>query len=83
MPNLLSCISFSLCLVNEAQDLDLKALAIKAYQSFIRSYATHTKSTKHIFHVKNLHLGHISKSFGLKEPPTELVRARLILGDAM
>lgn len=33
------------------QELGIKSMAIKAYQSFVRSYATHTKATKHIFHV--------------------------------
>jgi len=52
--------------------LDWEALGIKAYQSFLRSYATHVKSTKHIFHLKNLHLGHIAKSFGLSAEPATL-----------
>jgi ATP-dependent RNA helicase DDX31/DBP7 len=61
--------------VEESKEDDLKTMAAKAYQSFIRSYATHTKVTKEIFHVKNLHLGHVAKSFGLKDPPSVVGRA--------
>jgi ATP-dependent RNA helicase DDX31/DBP7 len=61
--------------VDQSKEDDLKTMAAKAYQSFIRSYATHTKVTKEIFHVKNLHLGHIAKSFGLKDPPSVVGRA--------
>jgi len=63
-------------LVNTAKEkeLDLKTLAIKAFQSFVRSYATHTRSTRHIFDMKNLHLGHVSKTFGLIDTPVTFVR---------
>ncbi|KAH6566004.1 hypothetical protein BASA50_005277 [Batrachochytrium salamandrivorans] len=44
--------------------------AQKAYMSQIRSYATHTAKERHIFHIKNLHLGHLAKSFALREAPT-------------
>ncbi|CAG8609795.1 21211_t:CDS:2 [Gigaspora rosea] len=47
-------------------------LARKAYSSFIRAYATHSASEKHIFHVKKLHLGHIAKGFGLREAPSNI-----------
>jgi ATP-dependent RNA helicase DDX31/DBP7 len=40
----------------------------------VRAYATHSAATKHIFHIKNLHLGHVAKSFALAEPPSKLVR---------
>ncbi|KAM9324312.1 ATP-dependent DNA helicase DDX31 [Gastrophryne carolinensis] len=43
--------------------------AKKALQSFIRSYATYPKNLKHIFHVRSLHLGHVAKSFGLRDAP--------------
>ncbi|XP_071981635.1 ATP-dependent DNA helicase DDX31 isoform X2 [Engystomops pustulosus] len=46
--------------------------AKKALQSFIRSYATYPKDLKHIFHVRSLHLGHIAKSFGLRDAPHSL-----------
>ncbi|KAM3911348.1 ATP-dependent DNA helicase DDX31 [Leptodactylus fuscus] len=46
--------------------------AKKALQSYIRSYATYPKDLKHIFHVRSLHLGHVSKSFGLRDAPHNL-----------
>ncbi|XP_015263024.1 PREDICTED: probable ATP-dependent RNA helicase DDX31 [Gekko japonicus] len=46
--------------------------AKKALQSFIRSYATYPASLKHIFHIKLLHLGHVAKSFGLRDAPKNL-----------
>ncbi|KAJ8038619.1 putative ATP-dependent RNA helicase DDX31 [Holothuria leucospilota] len=46
-------------------------LAKKAYLSFIRAYATYPSSLKHIFHIKKLHLGHVAKSFGLREAPSK------------
>ncbi|EDO36246.1 predicted protein [Nematostella vectensis] len=39
-------------------------------KSFVRSYATFPASLKHIFHVNNLHLGHVAKAFALRDPPT-------------
>ncbi|KAJ1673056.1 ATP-dependent RNA helicase dbp7, partial [Spiromyces aspiralis] len=47
-------------------------LAKKAYLSSIRAYSTHITSERHIFHVKKLHLGHMVKSFGLREAPSQL-----------
>lgn len=47
-------------------------LAQQAYSSHIRAYATHVSTEKHIFHVKKLHLGHIAKSFGLREAPSNV-----------
>lgn len=41
-------------------------------RSFIRAYATHPSSLKHVFHIKSLHLGHLAASFGLKEAPTRI-----------
>jgi ATP-dependent RNA helicase DDX31/DBP7 len=52
---------------------DLFKLAGDAFVSSVRAYATHSAATKHIFHVKNLHLGHLAKSFALSEPPTKLM----------
>ncbi|CAG8480935.1 13943_t:CDS:2 [Acaulospora colombiana] len=68
----------------EATDIQLKfeghvlsnpkstEVARKAFLSYIRAYATHSSSEKHIFHVKKLHLGHIAKSFGLRETPSDI-----------
>ena len=49
--------------------VSLKQLAEDAYVSFIRAYAVHSKESKAIFHPKNLHLGHVARSFGLRAPP--------------
>ncbi|XP_075416695.1 ATP-dependent DNA helicase DDX31 [Tenrec ecaudatus] len=46
--------------------------AKRALQSFIRAYATYPRELKHIFHVRSLHLGHVAKSFGLRDAPTNL-----------
>jgi ATP-dependent RNA helicase DDX31/DBP7 len=44
-------------------------MAQSAFGAFIKSYATHAHGTKHIFHPKALHFGHVAKSFGLAMPP--------------
>jgi hypothetical protein len=49
-------------------------LARKAFNSFMKAYAIHPKETKHIFHINNLHLGHVAKSFALREPPSEALK---------
>lgn len=46
--------------------------AKQAFTSHIRAYATHLSSEKTFFNVKTLHLGHLAKSFGLREPPKKL-----------
>ena len=43
-----------------------------ALQSFVRSYTTYPSNLKHIFHLRNLHLGHAAKSFGLRDAPNNL-----------
>ncbi len=45
---------------------------IQAFHSFVRSYATHSADTKAIFKVQALHLGHLSKSFGLRDNPKSM-----------
>lgn len=51
---------------------DMLDLAKKAFQSFVRSYSTYPKNLKYIFHLKYLHTGHLAKSFGLKDAPSQL-----------
>ncbi|XP_023484980.1 ATP-dependent DNA helicase DDX31 isoform X6 [Equus przewalskii] len=46
--------------------------AKKALQSFIRAYAAYPRELKHVFHVRSLHLGHVAKSFGLRDAPRNL-----------
>lgn len=38
----------------------------------MRAYATHPTSEKHMFHVRNLHVGHLAKSFALREAPKSI-----------
>lgn len=44
-------------------------MARKAFASHLRAYATHPSDEKHIFHIRHLHLGHIAKSFALRDAP--------------
>lgn len=46
--------------------------AKRALQSFIGAYAAYPRELKHIFHVRALHLGHVAKSFGLRDAPRNL-----------
>lgn len=48
----------------------MKQLAKDAFCSFVRAYAAHRGDLKKIFQVKQLHLGHVAKSFGLKDQPS-------------
>ncbi|XP_067328082.1 ATP-dependent DNA helicase DDX31 [Anolis sagrei] len=43
-----------------------------ALQSFIRAYATFPSSLRTIFCLRSLHLGHLAKSFGLRDAPGNL-----------
>lgn len=47
--------------------------ARKAYMSYLRSYPTKEKAVRHIFSTRALHLGHLARSFALKDPPTQVV----------
>lgn len=51
------------------EDDEFKNIAMKGYSSHIRAYTTHISSEKVYFNVKCLHLGHLAKSFGLRERP--------------
>lgn len=50
----------------------MASLARRAFLSFIRAYATHPASEKDLFHVRFLHLGHLAKSFALRETPDDI-----------
>ncbi|EIN11282.1 DEAD-domain-containing protein [Punctularia strigosozonata HHB-11173 SS5] len=52
------------------------ALASQGFSSHVRAYATHPSDEKHIFHIRNLHLGHLAKSFALREPPSMVKKAK-------
>ena len=56
--------------------LSLRELAVEGYCSFIRSYAAYPSELKPIFHIKKLHLGHIAKSFGIRDKPTDFLTGR-------
>ncbi|KPV72278.1 uncharacterized protein RHOBADRAFT_56090 [Rhodotorula graminis WP1] len=43
--------------------------ARRAFQAHVRAYATHPSAEKSIFNTKALHLGHLAKSFGMREAP--------------
>jgi ATP-dependent RNA helicase DDX31/DBP7 len=47
----------------------LLELARRAFFSYIKSYPTKEKIVRHIFSSRALHVGHIARSFALKEPP--------------
>ncbi|KAG7366651.1 inducible ATP-independent RNA helicase [Nitzschia inconspicua] len=52
----------------------LLTLARDAFLSFLRAYPTKKESiVRSIFSSRALHLGHVAKSFALKEPPTSVV----------
>jgi len=43
-----------------------------AFQSYVRAYATYPSELKSVFHVKSLHLGHLAKSFALRDAPSDI-----------
>ena len=47
-----------------------------ALQSFLRAYTTYPAHLKHVFHIRSLHLGHVAKSFGLRDAPQGLTPRR-------
>ncbi|QLG74770.1 hypothetical protein HG535_0H00960 [Zygotorulaspora mrakii] len=51
------------------EDPNFKSLAMKAFTSHVRAYATHISQEKQFFNIKFLHLGHLAKGFALRERP--------------
>ncbi|KAJ5558621.1 hypothetical protein N7535_008838 [Penicillium sp. DV-2018c] len=47
-------------------------MARRAFQSHVRAYATHIASERSIFDIKELHLGHLAKSFALRDRPGKI-----------
>lgn len=45
-----------------------------AFTSFVRAYMAYPSDMRTIFQRQHLHLGHIAKSFGLREVPTVISR---------
>ncbi|KAH8780201.1 P-loop containing nucleoside triphosphate hydrolase protein [Diaporthe sp. PMI_573] len=44
-------------------------LARQGFRALVRAYATHVKEERSVFDMQQLHLGHIAKSYGLREAP--------------
>ena len=55
--------------------LDLQTMAGDAFHKSVRAYACHSKDSKPMFNIRRLHLGHVAKSFGLKNPPSKIKRS--------
>jgi ATP-dependent RNA helicase DDX31/DBP7 len=53
-------------------DEELHTRACQAYVSYVRSYASFPRDIRHIFCFKELHLGHIAKSYALRDPPKKI-----------
>ncbi|KAK9317049.1 P-loop containing nucleoside triphosphate hydrolase protein [Lipomyces starkeyi] len=51
------------------------SLAKDAFTSHVRAYTTHLSSERQYFSVRELHLGHLAKCFGLRETPATLGKA--------
>uniref|UniRef100_A0A7S1TMT7 ATP-dependent RNA helicase n=1 Tax=Erythrolobus australicus TaxID=1077150 RepID=A0A7S1TMT7_9RHOD len=64
--------SVSRSIVSDESSAELQNLAANGFRAYCRAYATHSKSTRHIFHIRNIHLGHAARSFGLRRSPAEL-----------
>lgn len=47
-------------------------MARRAFQSHIRAYATHIANERSMFNIKELHLGHLAKSFALRDRPGKI-----------
>ncbi|XP_020577754.1 DEAD-box ATP-dependent RNA helicase 17 isoform X4 [Phalaenopsis equestris] len=48
----------------------MKQLAKNAFCTWVRAYTAHRGELKKIFMLKKLHLGHVARSFGLKDQPS-------------
>ncbi|EEB90088.1 hypothetical protein MPER_11754, partial [Moniliophthora perniciosa FA553] len=51
-------------------------LARRAFLSHMRAYATHPSDEKHMFHIRHLHIGHLAKSFALREAPKAITGSK-------
>jgi ATP-dependent RNA helicase DDX31/DBP7 len=47
-------------------------MARRGFQSHIRAYATHIATERSMFDIKELHLGHLAKSFALRDRPGKI-----------
>lgn len=53
----------------------LRELALEAFQAFLRAYSIHAGELKAAFAVRSLHLGHVARSFALKDAPRSVRQA--------
>ncbi|ODV88124.1 hypothetical protein CANARDRAFT_26279 [[Candida] arabinofermentans NRRL YB-2248] len=51
-----------------------KEIASNGFISHIRAYTTHLAAERDCFNVKKIHLGHLAKSFGLRETPKKVAQ---------
>ena len=59
---------------NKPKEGELMELARDAFMSFLRAYATKREAAvRSIFSARALHVGHVARSFALKDPPKSLV----------
>lgn len=58
--------------INDEDNFKIKKQAVDTYQQFLRAYMTCRKELGFI--AKDLHFGHLAKTFGLIDPPRELVK---------
>ncbi|GJM88647.1 hypothetical protein PR202_ga04733 [Eleusine coracana subsp. coracana] len=61
-----------------AAEAEMKKLARDAFCSWVRAYTAHRGELKKIFMVKKLHLGHVARSFELKEQPSLVGRSHQV-----
>jgi ATP-dependent RNA helicase DDX31/DBP7 len=54
------------------EDPKVLEMARRAFQSHVRAYATHIASEREMFNIKDLHLGHLAKAFGLRDRPSSI-----------
>lgn len=57
------------------KEVETKGLAVRGFQSYVRSYAT--CQVKECFSIKELHLGHVAKTFGLVDAPSMFLHKNL------
>jgi hypothetical protein len=58
----------------------LQGAARQGFRSFLRAYTTHSADAKGIFQLPLLHLGHVAKSFGLRENPKSIRAEEDVIG---
>ncbi|ESK96552.1 atp-dependent rna helicase dbp7 [Moniliophthora roreri MCA 2997] len=67
-------LSFERWVLRNTENADL---ARRAFLSHMRAYATHPSDEKHMFHIRHLHIGHLAKSFALREAPKVITGSKI------